>query len=113
MDGEKIKFGYGNKEQIDEQIEKGTFDGKDVIFTKDTKEICFIRPDGTKMFTKSRDDSYESIDDAITGVNDDTSTYAGQPISIKDADGKYQPYTVQNGTDGYIVEPIGLTIVEF
>lgn len=50
----KTKIGYGNKPDISEAISEATIDGGDLIITKDTEELAFIKPDKSTMFIKSR-----------------------------------------------------------
>lgn len=50
----KTKIGYGNKANIDAAISETTLDEGDLVITKDTEELAFIKPDKSKMFIKSR-----------------------------------------------------------
>ena len=43
-----MKFGYGNKENLDTAIENGTIDERDLVLTKDTSELYYIKDDNTK-----------------------------------------------------------------
>lgn len=103
---EYSKLGYGNLGNIDSAIEAGKLDGKDLVITKDTSELIYIRDDNTKQFIRSKRLLFDTVDAAVTALNAATDTYAGQDVGIKDADGKYRAYTVQNGTTGFTVEPV-------
>ena len=50
----KTKIGYGNKANIDTAISETTIDEGDLVITKDTEELAFIKPDKSKMFIISR-----------------------------------------------------------
>ena len=50
----KAKFGYGNKADISTAISDSAIDEGDLIITKDTEELAFIKPDKSTMFIKSR-----------------------------------------------------------
>ena len=50
----KTKIGYGNKADIDTAISETAIDEGDLIITKDTEELAFIKPDKSTMFIKSR-----------------------------------------------------------
>lgn len=102
-------LGYGEFGKIDNAVEQGILDGKDIVITKDTSEFVYIRDDKTKQIIRSRVQTFDTEADAITALNDATDTYAGQPVQIKDSNGKYQLYTVQNGETGFIVELVGVS----
>lgn len=50
----KTKIGYGNKANIDTAISETAIDEGDLVITKDTEELAFIKPDKSTMFIKSR-----------------------------------------------------------
>lgn len=50
----QTKIGYGDKENIDNAISEAKIDEGDLVITKDTDELAFIKPDKTKVFIKSR-----------------------------------------------------------
>lgn len=50
----QTKIGYGNKTDLDTAITATTIDEGDIIFTKDTEQIAFIKPDKTVMYPKDR-----------------------------------------------------------
>lgn len=50
----KTKIGYGNKADIDTAISETAIDEGDLVITKDTEELAFIKPDKSTMFIKSR-----------------------------------------------------------
>ena len=103
-----MKFGYGNANNIDTAVESGTLDERDLVLTKDTSELIYIKDDKTQQKIRPRVRTFTSTEDAI------------QPISIKNsADGKYYPYTVQQGASSFVIEPVisntgsGFTWTEF
>lgn len=120
MAKEAMKFGYGNLSNIDSAIESGKIDERDLVLTKDTSELFYIKDDKSKQVIRPRVLTFNSVEEATTGINQNSDTYAGQPISIKNAsDGKYYPYTVQQGESAFTVEQIvttmsnGMTWTEF
>lgn len=50
----QTKIGYGNKADIDTAITSTTIDEGDIIITKDTEELAFIKPDKSVMYPKDR-----------------------------------------------------------
>nr|DAM79818.1 MAG TPA: hypothetical protein [Caudoviricetes sp.] len=115
-----MKFGYGNANNIDTAVESGTLDERDLVLTKDTSELIYIKDDKTQQKIRPRVRTFTSTEDAVTELNKSSDTYAGQPISIKNsADGKYYPYTVQQGASSFVIEPVisntgsGFTWTEF
>lgn len=109
---EYSKLGRGEFNNIDTAVQSGVLDGKDIVITSDTSELVYIRDDKTKQLIKGRVERYDSESDAVTALNNATDTYAGQPVMIKDTNSKYQPYVVQNGESGFIVEAVsGMTSV--
>lgn len=100
------KLGYGNASDIATAIENGKLDGRDLVVTKDTSEIIYIKDDKTQQVLQSRNPRFNSPGEAITALNKNSDTYAGQFVMIRDDNGKYQPYTVQAGGDSsFVVEP--------
>lgn len=107
-----MKFGYGDASKVDNAVTEGTIDEKDLVLTKDTSELIYIKSDKTKQFVRPRVLVFESESDAITQLNQNSDTYAGQPIAIKGmSDDKYYPYTVQQDEDSFTVEPVTNTVV--
>ncbi len=60
-----------------------------------------------KIISKTKPLMFTSVSDAETKLNSGEikGVYYGQSIII-DQDGKYIPYTVQSGTNGYTIEPV-------
>ena len=50
----QTKIGYGNKADINTAITSTTIDEGDIIITKDTEELAFIKPDKSVMYPKDR-----------------------------------------------------------
>lgn len=100
------KLGYGNAGDVAAAIESGKIDGKDLVITKDTSELIYIKDDKTQQAIRPRTLLFNSPGDANNQLNKNSDTYAGQTVMIRDEDGKYQPYTVQAAGDGaFEVEP--------
>lgn len=104
---EYSKLGYGDYGNIDTAVANGVLNGKDIVITKDTSELVYIRDDGSKQVIRSRAQVFADKEAAITALNAAADTYAGQTVMIKGTDGKYQPYTVQTDSGGaFTAEPL-------
>lgn len=102
------KLGYGNLVNLDTAITDGKIDGKDIVITKDTSEFFYIRDDKTKQAIRPRPALYSTVTAAETDLNKNGDTFAGQTVMIRDEDGKYQAYIVQDKQDGgFQVEALG------
>ena len=104
MADKKWRLGYGNESAIVPAIEAGKLDGADLIITKDTKRIVFVRPDKTVLFTKSKLETFDSIEFANTYLTTE-SVYAGELISVL-VHNKYKTYRVQQSESGFVLEDI-------
>lgn len=100
------KLGYGNYGDIDAAVTSGKLDGKDLVITKDTSELIYIKDDGSKQVIQSKTQLFDTVEAATTAINASSETYAGKSVGIKDENGKYQIYIVQTGETGFVVEPI-------
>lgn len=105
----RIDLAYGEFAKIDTAVSNGIVKEKDLVITKDTSEFIYIRDDKTKQMIRSRIRTFDSEAAAVADLNAASDTYAGQPVAIKNSGNKYQPYTVQNGEDGFIVEPVNVS----
>lgn len=100
------KLGYGNAGDVAAAIESGKIDGRDLVVTKDTSELYYIKDDKSVQKIQTRTHRFNSPGEAIAALNKSSDTYAGQTVMIRDENGKYQPYTVQTSSDAsFIVEP--------
>lgn len=108
------KLGYGKATDVDIAIEKGIIDGKDLVITKDTSEFIYIRDDKTKQVIRPRERLFDSEDEALSALNTDSDTYAGQTVKILGSNGKYVPYIVQKSLSGsYTIEPFAAETTGF
>ena len=98
----KAKIGYGSKKNLLPNISNGIFDEGDIIFTSDTQEVAFIKPDKTPMYISSRENTtFNSISDAEEYLKTN-SAYVGQIISVL-VNNKYVLYIVQSSSDSNLV----------
>lgn len=68
--------------------------------------IIYIKDDKTQQALRPRMLLFNSPGEAITALNKNSDTYAGQFVMIRDENGKYQPYIVQaSGDSSFVVEP--------
>lgn len=110
MADKKWRLGYGNESNISSAIEAGKLDGSDLIVTKDTKRVAFIRPaDKSVLFSKSKLETFDTVDAANTYAESDVSAYAGELISVL-VNGKYKTYRLQAAESGYTIEDIGADV---
>ena len=105
----KTKIGYGNREDLTSALSSKKIDGGDIVFTKNTQEIIFIRSDGTPMVVKSRMQVCDSLADAETYAQSNTSAYGGELISAL-VNGKYKTYRLQPAETGYTIEELNQPI---
>ena len=109
------KLGYGNAEDIEAAIALGLIDGKDLIITKDTSEFMYVRDDLSVQTVTSRPRIFETVSEANDALNRDEATYAGQTVMIKNENGKYAPWVVQQSasTGRFLVEPFVVNQTNF
>lgn len=106
MADKKWRLGYGDEDRILSSIESGLLDGSDLIITKDTHRVAFVRPnDKTVLFAKSHLDSFDTVSAATEYALTDKSAYAGELISVL-VDGKYKTYRLQPEESGYSIEDV-------
>lgn len=104
MADKKWRLGYGNEGRILSALESGILDGSDLIITKDTKRLAFVRPeDQSVVFTKSRLEQFNDLKAAEDYIATDASAYAGELISVL-SNGKYKTYRLQKSGTGYELE---------
>lgn len=94
------KLGYGKATNIDTAIKNKVVDVHDLIITSDTSEFMYIKDDSTAQTIRTRNRCFDTIVDATEQLNASTDTYAGQIVMIKDSDGEYEIYTVQQDASG-------------
>lgn len=94
------KLGYGKATNIDTAIKNKVVDVHDLIITSDTSEFMYIKDDSTAQTIRCRNRCFDTIVDATEQLNASTDTYAGQIVMIKDSDGEYEIYTVQQDSSG-------------
>lgn len=109
------KLGYGNADDVEAAIALGLLDGKDLIITKDTSEFMYVRDDLSIQTISPRTRVFETVSAANDALNDNESTYAGQTVMIKNENGKYAPWVVQQSADTgrFLVEPFNTTPTHF
>ena len=95
----KAKIGYGSKDNLLPNIASGIFDEGDIIFTSDSQELAFIRPDKTPMYVTSRENTtFDSPENALNYIRQSKAVYSGQVISVLN-NGSYTLYIVKFDTD--------------
>ena len=99
------KFGYGLKALIESAISSGQLDAGDIIITSDTKEIAFVKSDKSVVYSKSRDEIFETLENAQAYLSN-AAAYVGETIKAKLEDGKYHTYVLQPSDSGYVLEEL-------
>lgn len=109
------KLGYGNAEDIEVAIALGIIDEKDIVITKDTSELKYIRDDLSVQTIRPRNLLFDTVSDANKALNDSPESYAGQTVMIKNEKGKYAPWIVQQNasTGRFLVEPFSVSQTSF
>ena len=95
----RTKFVYLSYDDITASIGNGVLDGYDMCITKDTHEFYIIKEDLTPFAIKSKVYVFNSIDEAVQILNQNTDTYVGQIVSIL-VDDKYKGHIVNRDSDG-------------
>ena len=109
------KLGYGNAEDVEAAIALGLLDGKDLIITKDTSEFMYVRDDLSVQKVTPRTQVFETVSAANDALNENEATYAGQTVMIRNENGKYAPWVVQQSADTgrFLVEPFYVAPTNF
>lgn len=113
---EYSKLGYGNAEDVKAAIALGMLDGKDIIITKDTSELLYVRDDLSVQTIRPRQLVFDSVSAANEKINSSEDSYEGQTVMIRDEKGKYSPWIVQReaGENGQLmVEPFSVAPTNF
>lgn len=114
------KLGYGNAEDVEPAIALGMLDGRDMIITKDSSEFMYVRDDLSVQKIRPRNRCFASVTEANEQLNETEDTYAGQTVMVKDENGKYAPWIVQQSEatglfsiEPFYVEPTNFVWQEF
>ena len=109
------KLGYGDAEDVEAAIALGLIDGKDMVITKDTSELMYVRDDLTVQKIRPRDLVFDTGTEANQTFNANSDSYVGQTVMIKNENGKYAPWTVQKSasTERLFVEPLQVSSTQF
>ena len=109
------KLGYGDAEDVEAAIALGLIDGKDMVITKDTSELIYVRDDLTVQKIRPRDLVFDTVTDANQTINANSDSYVGLTVMIKNENGKYAPWTVQKSasTERLFVEPLQVSSTQF
>ena len=80
---EYSKLGYGNAEDVEAAIALGMIDGKDIIITKDTSELLYVRDDLSVQTIRPRQLVFDSVSAANEKINSSEDSYEGQTVMIR------------------------------
>ena len=102
-------------EDIDAAIALGLIDERDMIITKDTSELKYVRDDLSVQTIRPRNLMFNTVSEANKALNNSEDSYAGQTVMIKDNKGKYAPWVVQQSasTGRFLVEPFIVSQTNF
>lgn len=87
------KMAYGPYSQINNKIQNGTLDERDIVFTSDTSEVFYINDNKLVQAMQSKIWLFDDINSAVNTLNNRTASYEGQPIGIRNSEGNYELYT--------------------
>lgn len=107
MNGTRVKIAYGPLFNLDSAVETGVLDGGDILITSDLNEHIFIEPETDKaIHVQSVLLRFDDITTANAYINTDNQTYPGKQVMIKDEDGLYQPFIIQESNNIFFVTPV-------
>ena len=93
---------YANYDDIKAAVADGTLNANDIVFCKDTREMCIITNTSSVFVVNSRHYRFNNLDLASEGLNAASDTYEGQLVSVKNTyTGLYDCYVV-NKEDGKV-----------
>jgi len=101
----KVKFGYLFYDDMLTKIESGELNEYDIVFSKDKFVTYLISEELEPIELRARVYIYNSVDEAMVALNQNTDTYIGQIVSILDGD-TYRGYIVNENVNGYIITPL-------
>ncbi len=104
---DRNKPGYMNFDDIADRLESGKLNAYDVVYTKDTHEVVFIKEDLSLIRMKCRLDVYPSVVVAEYYLNLNTDTYVGQIVGIEQ-DEWICLYNVNYADNKFIVRKVGV-----
>lgn len=104
----RSKFIYSNFDEIQTNINNGTLDAFDIVYTKDTHENIIIAPDYSAISIKSKIYRFIDVESAEEFLNSASDTYEGQIVSII-FEGNYCAYIVNRRINGkFFVTPLSV-----
>lgn len=104
---DRNKPGYMNFADIADRLENGKLNAYDVVYTKDTHEVVFIKEDQSLIRMKCRLDVYPSVVVAEYYLNLKTDTYVGQIVGIEQGEW-IRLYNVNYADNKFIVKKVGV-----
>ncbi len=104
---DRNKPGYMNFNDIADRLESGKLNAYDVVYTKDTHEVVFIKEDLSLIRMKCRLDVYPSVVVAEYYLNLNTDTYVGQIVGIEQGEWICL-YNVNYADNKFIVRKVGV-----
>lgn len=107
-----IKFGWLTKADMFTAISNGSLGKYNICFCKDTKEQYLIDENLSPISIKSRVKVFQSAEIALNEIQNDTSVYSGELISVKDND-KFIAYIVNEIDGNFTIEPISKKSLDY
>ena len=102
----RSRFAYLNVDDIQNEINNGTLDAYDIVYTKDTHENLIITPDLSTISVGSRIYRFLDAKSAEEFLNMASDTYEGQIVAVVYND-HYVGYIVNKNSSGlYYVTPL-------
>lgn len=104
----RSKMAFLNYESMLSKITSGELDAYDIIFTPDSKQCYVVSPDLTPWAVHSKVYVFDSTIAAVSQLNKNEDTYAGQIVAIL-SDDKYMAYIVNGSKGHFYVTSLGLS----
>lgn len=100
---------YANYDDIKAAVDNGTLNTNDVVFCKDTHQMCIITNTNSLFVVNSRHYRYDDLESAIKGLNSASDTYEGQIVSVKNTySGVYDCYVVNKESGEFTLKNLAV-----
>lgn len=100
---------YANYDDIKAAVKDGILNANDIVFCKDTREMCIITNTNSVFVVNSRHYRFDNLDLAIKGINAAADTYEGQLVSVKNTyTGLYECYVVNKENDAFTLKNVAV-----
>lgn len=100
---------YANYDDIKAAVDNGTLNANDIVFCKDTREMCIITNNSSVFVVNSRHYRFDNLDLALEGLRAASDTYEGQIVSVKNTyTGLYDCYVVNKESGEFTLKNLAV-----